>query len=87
MYVAGGGYGSETCQLNYGTGGLGYDNYGGGGAENSLGEDGVVILRYPKIVDFENPGGGLTYNTTWDGGDYKVTVITAGIGNIRFINI
>ena len=86
MYVAGGGYGSQGCYINYGTGGQGYENYGGGGVEQGAGQDGVIILRYPNLVEFENPGGGLAYTTSWDGGDYKVTTITAGIGTIRFNN-
>jgi hypothetical protein len=50
----------------------------GGGAGGS----GVVILSYPSTFDIRN-GAGLTYTTSVVGSN-KVTVFTAGTGNIQF---
>lgn len=87
-YYAGGGaaraFGVYAgCAYPVGTPGLGQSNYGGGGNYGSLGQDGVVILRYPTTVSITNPLGGLTMSTSVVG-DKNVTVITAGFGDIEF---
>jgi hypothetical protein len=40
-------------------------------------------LRYPSAYTISNPSGGLTSTTATDG-DFKVTTVTAGTGNIQF---
>ena len=60
---------------------------GGGGiigsqAQGLNGGSGVVILSYPSTFDIRN-GAGLTYTTSVVGSN-KVTVFTAGTGNIQF---
>ena len=78
-YYAGGGNGvSYSPGLTPGTSGLGSTNYGGGTSQ-----PGAVIVRYPDTVSISNPGGGLTMTTSTVGTN-RVTVITAGSGNIEF---
>jgi len=87
-WYAGGGRSTQSCDgtTYYGVDGLGADSYGGGGSvDNQTGNDGVLILRYPRTVDITNPGGGLTMSTIQIG-EEKVTTITAGFGNIKFVN-
>jgi hypothetical protein len=57
---------------------------GGGGGNNAggAGGSGVVILRYPATYTI-TIGAGLTGSTATDG-DYKVTTITAGTGNVSW---
>ncbi len=75
------------------TGGAGTANTGGGGGgggstpgvgngAGGAGGSGVVILSYPSTFDIRN-GAGLTYTTSVVGSN-KVTVFTAGTGNIQF---
>lgn len=84
-YYAGGGRASTICSSTQyvGTAGQGQANYGGGGNLGAVGQDGVVILRYPTTVTISNPGGGLTMSTSVVSGN-NVTTITAGTGNIEF---
>jgi hypothetical protein len=74
-------------------GGAGTANTGGGGGgggstpgvgngNGGNGGSGVVILSYPSTFDIRN-GAGLTYTTSVVGSN-KVTVFTAGTGNIQF---
>jgi hypothetical protein len=70
-----------------GTGVAGTVNTGSGGgacrgADGGAGGSGVVILSYPSTYDIRN-GAGLTYTTSVVGSN-KVTVFTAGTGNIQF---
>jgi hypothetical protein len=69
----------------------GTPNTGGGGGgtgegltprDGANGGSGVVILSYPSTFDIRN-GAGLTYTTSVVGSN-KVTVFTAGTGNIQF---
>jgi hypothetical protein len=71
-------------QLNTGGGGGGAGHNGGSGNRvGGNGGSGVVILRYPS--DFSiNFGAGLNASTATSGSD-KVTTITAGTGNITFV--
>jgi hypothetical protein len=57
---------------------------GGGEGGNNSGGDGILVLRYPNTYTVSNPGGGLTLSSATDGND-KVTIITAGTGNIRLV--
>lgn len=83
-YYAAGGGSTETCSTRtQGTAGLGAGNYGSAGGRNSSPQPGAVILRYPNTVTISNPGGGLTLSTSTVGSN-KVTVITAGTGNVAF---
>lgn len=76
-YPYGGGSYSPAV-INSGSGG------GGGGASPSgSGGTGVVVIRYSNAYTCSNPGGGLTYTTTTDGGTNNVTTFTAGTGNIQ----
>jgi hypothetical protein len=74
-----------------GAGSPGTANTGGGGGggaydgaqrPGAAGGSGVVILSYPSTYDIRN-GAGLTYTTSVVGSN-KVTVFTAGTGNIQF---
>mgnify|MGYP001192405745 CR=1 FL=1 len=74
-----------------GAGGNGTANTGGGGGGGNgtgasyiggQGGTGVVILRYPSSRSITIPGG-LTSTTSVVGSD-KVTIFTAGTGNIQF---
>lgn len=56
---------------------------GGSGCDAANGGSGVVIVRYLSSYTLTNPGGGLTFTTTTSG-PHKVTIITAGAGNIRW---
>jgi hypothetical protein len=84
-YYAGGGAGRSVCSSNTltGTVGQGQTNYGGGGTEGGVGQDGVIILKYTTDVTISNAGGGLTMSTSVVGSN-NVTVITAGTGDIEF---
>jgi hypothetical protein len=77
-----GGYRSSVAatagSANTGSGGGGAGYTGSSGAGGS----GVVILSYPSTLDIRN-GAGLTYTTSVVGSN-KVTVFTAGTGNIQF---
>jgi hypothetical protein len=91
----GGGDGSQhsvsTGQVTI-NGSAGTANTGGGGGGGGqigvspdsqwAGGSGVVILSYPSTYDIRN-GAGLTYTTSVVGSN-KVTVFTAGTGNIQF---
>jgi hypothetical protein len=73
----------QAATVNTGGGG------GGGGGQAGVGNgtggnggSGVVILSYPSTFDIRN-GAGLTYTTSVVGSN-KVTVFTAGTGNIQF---
>jgi len=59
---------------------------GCGGAYSNAGGSGVVILRYANTKTLTNPGGGLTQSTgsPFTEGSEKVSVFTAGTGNIQF---
>jgi hypothetical protein len=81
----GGGAGRQTGSTHT----AGTANTGGGGGatgdpvDGKAGGSGVVILRYPS--DFSiNFGAGLNASTATSGFD-KVTTITAGTGNITFV--
>jgi hypothetical protein len=82
--AGGGGAASITASaatagtVNTGGGGGGGNTTGGSGAGGS----GLVILKYPQEYDIRN-GAGLTYTTSVVGSN-KVTVFTAGTGNIQF---
>lgn len=85
-YVPSGNDGNATIAPTAGTPNTGG---GGGGTGEGLtpmnganGGSGVVIIRYPSTYDIRN-GAGLTYTTSVVGSD-KVTVFTAGTGNIQF---
>jgi hypothetical protein len=86
--TGGGGAGAINATATSGT-----VNTGGGGGASTTGESsssssggsggsGIVILTYPSAYDIRN-GAGLTYTTSVVGGN-KVTVFTAGTGNIQF---
>jgi hypothetical protein len=76
--TGGGGAGTGVAgTVNTGSGGGG--NRGGDGG---AGGSGVVIISYPQEYDIRN-GAGLTYTTSVVGSN-KVTVFTAGTGNIQF---
>ena len=82
--AGGGGAASITASVatagtvNTGGGGGGGNTTGGSGAGGS----GLVILKYPQEYDIRN-GAGLSYTTSVVGSN-KVTVFTAGTGNIQF---
>jgi hypothetical protein len=84
--TGGGGAGGNTGQL--GTSGTVNTGGGGGGSANSLtgtagsGGSGLVVLRYPSALTI-TIGAGLTGSTATDG-DYEVTTITAGTGNVSW---
>jgi hypothetical protein len=82
-------YGATTGNESYGTAGTA--NTGGGGSGSGAGAganatnsggSGVVILRYSNIYNI-TVGNGLTHQTFVESSD-KVTVFTAGTGNISF---
>jgi hypothetical protein len=83
--TAGGGAGGATTgtsgTANTGGGGGGGGTFAGTG-DGGAGGSGVVILRYPSTQEIRN-GAGLTYTTSVVGSN-KVTVFTAGTGNIQF---
>lgn len=83
---SGGGGNSATSNTGSGTNGSANTGSGGGAAANGAtsgsGGSGVVILSYPSTFDIRN-GAGLTYTTSVVGSN-KVTVFTAGTGNIQF---
>ena len=84
MYRAAGGKGngSNASDGSNGTGWSGANNRGDGGQTNgNAGDSGVVIIRYPS--DYSVTDVGLTHSTSTDG-DFKVTTITAGTGNLIF---
>jgi hypothetical protein len=101
VYFAGGGAGANGNQGTDGVGGLGgganvtlpgSPNTGGGGGgrrvdqfpnANGAGGSGAVILSYPNARTIETLGG-LVSNTVLVG-PRKITIITAGTGNVRFI--
>jgi hypothetical protein len=70
-------------------GGNGTANTGSGGggstasANGGSGGSGIVILRYPNQYSISG-GAGLTFTTSSVSGD-KVTIFTAGTGNISFV--
>ena len=84
----GGGIGASTSAsstagtVNTGGGGGGGGGNGAAGFSAQPGGSGVVILSYPSTFDIRN-GAGLTYTTSVVGSN-KVTVFTAGTGNIQF---
>lgn len=82
-------YGATTGNESLGTAGT--TNTGGGGSGSGAGAganavnsggSGVVILRYSNVYTI-TAGGGLTHQTFVESND-KVTVFTAGTGNITF---
>jgi len=76
--------GAGSGDANTGGGGAGgrdrSDGYGWHGGD---GGSGVVILRYPNTYTISNSGGGLTISTITQG-DNKVSIITAGTGNVSW---
>ena len=94
--AGGGGIGSRahgSGQATFGgnTGTDGAVNTGGGGGAAAAGYNGsgrnggsgVVILRYPSSLNM-NVGAGLSANAPITTGNFKVSVITAGTGNVSF---
>ena len=84
----GGGQGGSIFSGTTKTSGSVNTGSGGGGGRlvglaNGAGGSGVVILRYPNVYTISNPGGGLTLSTATDG-NFKVTTVTAGTGNVQF---
>jgi hypothetical protein len=81
-YATGGdNFSNNTGTENRGNGGAG--RYGGPGAQaGAAGGSGIVILRYPS-TDTITVGAGLTSSTSTVG-ENKVTVITAGTGNVSW---
>lgn len=81
----GSGGGGNGQILNSGTGQTaGAANTGGGGGGfSAAGGSGVVILRYPSMLNI-TIGAGLTGSTTTVGSS-KVTTITAGTGNVSWV--
>jgi hypothetical protein len=82
-----GGGGSSTATLN-GTSTSGTVNTGGGGGGayhtgggGTNGGSGIVVLKYPDNYTI-NIGSGLTGTTNPPSGGFKVTIITAGTGNV-----
>ena len=65
------------------TGGGGGGTGGASGTSSGAGGSGVVILRYLSSAGTITVGAGLTGTTATDG-DYKVTTITAGTGNVSW---
>jgi len=74
----------QAGTANTGGGGGGRGEHGSNGSPVSGGNggSGVVILRYPSGQSI-TIGAGLTGSTATDG-DYKVTTLTAGIGNVSW---
>ena len=73
---------SGTVSTGSGGGGNGYTSTALNPQTPGNGGSGVVILSYPSAYDIRN-GAGLTYTTSVVGSN-KVTVFTAGTGNIQF---
>lgn len=78
---AGGSSAGSPGTANTGGGGGG-GAYDGAQRPGGAGGSGIVILSYPSTFDIRN-GAGLTYTTSVVGSN-KVTVFTAGTGNIQF---
>jgi hypothetical protein len=90
LNVAGPGLVSTITGATYAKGGIGSqggsltagaDNTGNGGDGCRPGGSGVVILKYPVMYTLTITG--LT-NTTTTAGNFKITTLTAGTGNISF---
>jgi hypothetical protein len=73
---------SGTVSTGSGGGGNGYTSTALNPQTPGNGGSGVVILSYPSAYDIRN-GAGLSYTTSVVGSN-KVTVFTAGTGNIQF---
>ena len=74
--------GSAGTANTGGGGSGGRDRSDGHGWEGGNGGSGVVILRYPNTFTI-TVGAGLTSSTITQG-DNKVTIFTAGSGNVSF---
>jgi hypothetical protein len=85
--VDGGGNGLDAggsgCNAVANRGGGGGGSGAGGGAAAGTGGSGVVIIRVLTSLGTITIGAGLT-GTTATVGDYKVTTITAGAGNVSW---
>ena len=53
------------------------------GGDGGTGGPGVVALEYPGSFTIANPGGGLTVSTN-PSPNGKITIITAGSGNVSW---
>jgi len=82
LTVAGGGAG-EPISGSTPAPAPGANYYGGGGNFKRMGQNGVVIIRYPLSVFLDFNEEELTATTTVDGGD-AVTIFSAGEGLVRF---
>jgi hypothetical protein len=83
--AAGGGNGSIWTSATQSTNGTVNTGGGGGGSgtsPNGSGGSGFVVVRYPDTLTI-TIGAGLT-GTTSTIGSNKVTVFTAGTGNVSF---
>ena len=78
----GGGKGTVGTNATANTGG---GASGGGNQTLGVGGSGVVIIRYPSNYTATIPGG-LTQSSgsPFTEGSYKISVFTAGTGNIQF---
>lgn len=83
----GGNGGSHTTNVTAASNGTANTGGGGGGGAGANaganGGSGVVILRYRSTLGTITIGAGLTGSTATDG-DFKVTTITAGTGNVSW---